>query len=92
MVGSKGGVILRPIGPIAAKIVVDLHFRRRVAALHAKGPRATAELVAEILTQPLDRMTVDERLDRFLAISDAALDAAGGCEMPPVPLHEVVPR
>ena len=75
-----------------AQIICDLRFRRKVAELHAKGPRITAELVAEILAQPFDRMTTDERLDLFLAITDEALDVAGGRDLPPIPLHLVSPR
>ena len=80
---------MRPVGPIAAKIVSDIRFRRRLEALHAKGPRATAELIAEIIAVPLDRLRLETRLDRFLAISDEALDVAGGDDLPPDPLHVV---
>ena len=67
-------------------------FRRRIEALLAKGPRATAELIAEILAVPLDHLSLDERLDQFLAITDEALDMAGGHDLPPIPLHEAPPR
>ena len=83
---------MHPVGPIAAKVVSDLRFRRRMEALHAMGPRATAELFAEVIAAPLDQFTIEERLDRFLAISDDALDASGGGRFPPAPLHEVAPR
>ena len=39
---------LIPIGPVAAEIVADLRFRRQVLRLHRLGPRAMAELLAEI--------------------------------------------
>ena len=79
-------------GHATAQVVADLRFRRRIEALHAMGPRATAELIAEVIAVPLDRLTVDARLNLFLAMSDAALDAIGGRKLPSAPLHQVVPR
>ena len=86
---AESRLTMRPAGPIAAKVVADLRFRRRMEALHAMGPRVMAELVAEIVAAPLDQFTIEERLDRFLAISNDALDASGGDRFPPAPLHEV---
>lgn len=83
---------MRPDGTTAARIVADPRFARRVARLHAMGVRAVAELLAELLAIPLDRLTIEERLDAFLALSDAALDAASGRDLPPAPLHEVLWR
>ncbi len=42
-----GGVMTGP-SPVAAEHVADLKFRRAVERLHNLGPRATAELLAEI--------------------------------------------
>ena len=74
-----------------ARIISDLRFRRKVTELYAKGPRVTAELVAEIIAVPLDRLSLEERVDLILAISDEDLEAAGGHKLPPAPLHEVLP-
>ena len=91
MVGGED-VTMRPIGSIAAQVVVDLRFQRRMEMPHAMGPRVMAEFVAEIIAAPLDQFTIEERLDRFLAISEEALDATGGRNLPPAPLHQVAPR
>lgn len=44
--GTARGLI--PIGSVAAQIVADLKFGRQIERLHRLGPRAVAELLAEI--------------------------------------------
>lgn len=73
----------------AAEIVADLAFRLRIRRLHARGPRLIAELLAELAAERLLLTDIEERLDRFLAITDAALNRTGGRELPPLPLHAV---
>ena len=77
------------IGPIAAATVVDLAFRRKIERLHARGPRAVAEVLAEISAERSIGTVVDQVLDRHLGVPDAALEVAGADRLPPAPLHEV---
>ncbi len=77
-------------GPIAAEIVADLRFRRRVRKLHERGPRIVAEFLDELGGERLITTVIDQMLDRYLALSDRALGAAGGRDFPPLPIHRAV--
>ena len=50
--GTEGGLTMRHDIQATAQIISDLRFRRKVKELHAKGPRITAELVAEVIAVP----------------------------------------
>ena len=76
-------------GRTAAQTVADVRFRRNIQALYDRGPRLVAEALAATIAVPLDQMTLDQRLDRFLALSDKSLHYANGRRLPPVPLHVV---
>ncbi len=78
-----------PIGTVAARVVQDIEFRRKAQRLHAKGPRLIAELLAELAASHSLGTVIDQSLDRYLALDDAALDILNGRELPPTPLHEV---
>ncbi len=80
----------RLLGPIAAEIVADLRFRRRVRKLYERGPRVVAEFLAELGTERLMATVIDQKLDRFLTVPDEALDATGGHDFPPAPIQEVL--
>ena len=80
---------LVPIGPIAAVVVADLRFRRQVERVHALGPRAVAELLAEIGAERAIQTIIDTKLDRYAKLDPAAIEAAGGDRFPPAPLHEI---
>ncbi|HXP77465.1 MAG TPA: hypothetical protein VN823_25245 [Stellaceae bacterium] len=69
--------------------VEDLRFRRQVVALHQRGPRLIAELLAQIAQDRLLGTYIDQLLVEYLSISDAALDLVGGREFPPNPLSAV---
>ena len=69
--------------------IADLRFRRQVKRLHARGPRVVAELLAELGAERGIQTIIDEKVDRYASINDAALDAIGGREFPPIPLHAV---
>jgi hypothetical protein len=73
----------------AAKVVANLQFRQQVERLHALGPRATAELLAEIGTERSFMPTIAEKLRRYASIDPQALQALGGDDFWPAPLHEV---
>ena len=81
------GLIL--IGPIAAQIVADLKFRRQVVDLHALGPRVTAELLAEIGAERGIQIIIDRKLETYVGLDAAAIEAAGGDQFWPAPLHKV---
>lgn len=67
----------KPIGVIAAEIVADLRFGRAVERLHAKGPRAVGELLAELGAERSITTIIETKLDRFAAIDDEVLQVMG---------------
>ena len=79
----------RHIGAIAAERVANVRFRRQVERLHALGPRVTGELLAELGTERSIMTLIDQKLDRYAEIDPEALEAAGGDQFWPAPLHEV---
>ena len=79
----------RPIGAIAAEIVSDLRFCRQVQRLHQQGPRVLAELLAEITAERGIRVLVERKIDKYTEIEPEVLQAAGGDEFWPAPVHGV---
>lgn len=79
----------RPVGVVAAQIVQDLTFRRKVKRLVAKGERVVGEMLAELAADRNLGTVIDKALDRYIAIPDAALDATNDGGFPPPPLHGV---
>ncbi len=79
----------RAIGPIAAEVVADLRFRRKVIRLHRRGPRAVTEYLAELGAELGVQTPIDQKLDAYLEVGAAALEAAGGDEFWPAPVHGV---
>ena len=80
----------RSVSAVAAQVVQDLAFRRKVKHLVAKGDRVVGELLAELAADRNLGTVIDQLLDRYIDIDDAALDATNGRDFPPVPLHVVV--
>ena len=76
---------------VAADAVADLRFRRQVEHLHRLGPRVTAELLAEIGVECSIRMVIDRKLATYVSIKPEAIEAAGGGEFWPAPIHGVQP-
>ncbi len=74
---------------VAAVVVGDLRFRRQVEHLHRLGPRATAELLAEIGVERSIMTIIDRKLDRYVDLDPAAVEAVGGGDFWPAPLREV---
>ena len=74
---------------VAADVVADLRFRRRVERLHRLGPRVTAELLAELGAELGVQTPIDQKLAAYVEIGPEALEAAGGDKFWPVPLREV---
>ena len=74
---------------IAADVVGGLRFRRQVEHLHRLGPRATAELLAEIGAERGITTIIDRKLERYAELEPETLEAAGGDRFWPAPVHEV---
>ena len=74
---------------VAADIVADLKFRRQVERLHALGPRATAELLAELGAERSIATIIDQKLTTYVELDPAAIEAAGGEKFWLAPLREV---
>ena len=85
---TKSGTF-QPIGRIAAEIVADLKFRRKVIRLHRQGPRAVGEFLAELGADRGIATVIDQKIDTYVELGAAALEAAGGDEFWQPPLHEV---
>ncbi len=75
--------------PVAAELVAALRFRRQVERLHQLGPRATAELLAEIGAERSIQTIIEHKLATYAEIDPAAIEAAGGLEFWPAPLRAV---
>ncbi len=68
-----------------------MKFRRRVERLHALGPRATAELLAELGAERSIMTIIDQKLATYVELDPAAIEAAGGSGFWPLPLRAVRP-
>ena len=82
---------LRPIGAIAVEVVANLRFRRKVDRVHSLGPRATAELLAELGAERAIGTLIDQKFDQYAEMSPEALKATGGNDFWPAPVREVRP-
>ncbi len=81
----------RPVGRVAAQVVADLRFRRRVERVHVLGPRVTAELLAELGAERSIMTLIDGKLERYAELDPEAVEATGAGDFWPAPLHEVEP-
>ncbi len=81
--------VLISICAVAAEIGARLHFRRQVERLHRLGPRATAELLAELGAERGIQTVIDRKVDTYAEINPDAIEAAGGNDFWQPPLHEV---
>ncbi len=80
---------LEAFGPIAAEVVADLQFRRKVIRLHRQGPRAVAEFLAGLGVERDIGTIIDRKLDTYAELELEVLEAAGGDEFWQPPLHGV---
>ena len=79
----------RTIGRIAAEVVADLRFRRKVQRLHRLGDRILGEFLAELGVERDITTIIERKLDVYAEIEPYTLDAAGGDEFWQSPLHGV---
>ncbi len=82
---------LRSIGAIAAEVVADMRFRRRVLRLHRLGPRAVGEFLAALGAERSIRTIIDQKLDTYAELEPEALEVTGGDRFWPVPVRKVWP-
>ena len=80
---------LHSIGQIAAEVVADLRFRRRVQQVHRLGDRVFGELLAEIGAERGIQTLIDKKLSRYAELDPEALETTGGDGFWQPPLHEV---
>ena len=72
-----------------AEIVSGLIFQRHVERVHQLGPRAVAELLAEVGAERAIQHLIDRKVAQYASIDPGALAATGGDGFWPTPLHEV---
>ncbi len=78
----------RSIGRVAAEIVANVRFQRRVINL-CRRPRLVAELLARLGAECSITTRIDQLLEEFENLDPEALELAGGDRFPPNPLHGV---
>ncbi len=78
----------RPIGEVAAEVVADHRFQRRVIDL-CKRPRLIAELLAHLGAERGITTRIDQLVEEYADLDPAALEAAGGDDFWQPPLHGV---
>ena len=79
----------RPIGKVAAEIVTDMKFRRRVQQVHRLGDRVFGELLAEIGAERGIQSIIDEKLKKYASLDPEILEAVGAGDFWQPPLREV---
>ena len=82
---------LRSIGPIAAEVVSNLRFRRKVQRLHRLGVRVLCELLAHLGAKHSIQTSIEQTVEHFAELDPETLEATGGDGFWPVPLREVCP-
>ena len=82
---------MRPIGEVVDDLLDDLIFARQVEKLHALGPRAYGELLAEIGEQLKCRTFIEQRLRGYAALDPEVVRELDGDRFPRPPLYPVKP-
>ena len=77
-------------GGVAAEIVGRLPFQRKVERVHRLGPRVLGEMLAELgAERSITTIIIDTKLTRYTELDPEAIEAAGGDDFWPLPLHQV---
>ena len=76
-------------GRASAALAADPPFHRQLETLCARGPRLPVELLAELAVEYGLEAAIREKIRRYLAIPDEALDLTGARQLPPLPIHAV---
>ena len=76
-------------GSDPAEIVGRLPFQRKVERVHRLGPRVLGEMLAELGAERSIMTIIDQKIDRFIKLNPETLQATGGGDFPPVPIHGV---
>ena len=69
----------------AADIASDVRFRRRVERLYALGPQAVGRFLAEIGAERSIRTPIDQKLERYAALSPRVVAELDAADWPPDP-------
>ena len=80
---------LRPIGAIAAEVVADLRFRRKVQRLHQLGDRVLGEVLAHLGAKHGIQTSIEQTVEYFAKLEPETLQATGGDDFWQPPLHGV---
>ena len=73
--------------PSPGEIAAGPRFEHMVEHLHRLGPRAVAELLAEIAIATGEPGLIADRVEAYAALDPAVLRAVGGDSFPPMPLE-----
>ena len=80
----------RPLGAVPKTIVADLRLRQLVVHLHELGPRPLGEFLQELAGKDDEAaVAIIANLERYATLDAGVVEAVGGREFPPVPIHEV---
>ena len=79
----------RSIGRVAAEVMDDLRFRRKVRRLHRLGDRVLGEVFAHLGVKHSIQTSIEQTIEHFIELDPEALEAAGGDKFWPAPLYEV---
>ncbi len=83
------GVEPFPIDRIAAEVVANLQFRRRVQQVHRLGDRVFGELLAELGAERGIQTVIDQKLAIFAELDTEVIKAVEAAVFWPAPLHEL---
>ncbi len=86
---SRGRGSPRLLGEVADDLVVDLRRHHQVEHLHTLGPRAVAELLAELGAERAIHTAIDSKLKRYAEINPDALETTGGDKFWPAPIRGI---
>ena len=81
--------LVTPLGEVVDDLVDGLRFHRQVEELHALGPRAVGELLAEIGEQRFCRTFIELRLEAYCRLDPEIVKVVAGDNFPRPPLYEV---